>query len=137
MLATQSECCSSCMKPHSMSLWTSISIASIMSGRKRRYCCFTGLMSGLVFNRCMAICDQNRAYFITPCKDIDILSYKSYQSSLSVSDKLSLIEIDLNYPILSWRLMLFKSLLPLEIKLLSPWLSVKHFNILFMFQLIN
>ena len=49
-------CCSSYIKPHSMSLWTSALVASMMSGRNRCYCCFTGLTLGLMFNRCMAIC---------------------------------------------------------------------------------
>ena len=43
-------------EPYSMSLWTSSSMASMMSVRNCLYCCFTGLMPGLIFNRCMAIC---------------------------------------------------------------------------------
>ena len=45
--------------------------------------------------------------------------------------------IILNYPILSGQFTLFKSLFPLEIELLSPWLSVKCFNSLIMLQLID
>ena len=39
MLATRSGCCSSRMKPYLMSLWTSVSIASMMSDRNCRCYC--------------------------------------------------------------------------------------------------
>ena len=79
MLATQSGCCSSRMKPHTMSLWTSASIASIMFGQ-----------SSLLLLDWLGIRLDIRTMhgylrikfghvFIVPCKDIDILSYEYNQ----------------------------------------------------------
>jgi len=56
MLSTQSGCCSSRTKPHSMILWTSISIASKLSGQNHHCCSLIGLVSGLMLRWCIATC---------------------------------------------------------------------------------
>ena len=54
MLATQSGCCSSRMKPYLMSFCTSASLASMMSGQNHRCYYLTGLASSLMLRWCMA-----------------------------------------------------------------------------------
>jgi len=53
MLATQSGCCSPRRKPHSMSLWISVSIAAIMWGPNCHYYWLTGSLSSLMLKRCI------------------------------------------------------------------------------------
>ena len=61
-LPAQCRCYSSQMKPHSISLWTLISISSIMSGWNCRSCCLTGLVSGLMLRWCMATRGRDDAW---------------------------------------------------------------------------
>ena len=54
ILATQSGCSSSLMKPESMNFLTSDWIASIISGRNYRCCCLIGFTSELMLRQCIA-----------------------------------------------------------------------------------
>jgi len=54
ILATQSGCYSSLIKPKSISFLTSNWIVSIISGRNCHCCCLTGFASGLMLRRCIA-----------------------------------------------------------------------------------
>ena len=54
ILATQSGCSSSLIKPEPISFLTSDWIAFIIFGRNYRCCCLTGFASGLMLRRCIA-----------------------------------------------------------------------------------
>ena len=64
ILATQSGCCSSLMKPESISVLTFDWITSIISEWNYRCCYLTGFASRLMLKWCIALEDQAQAY---PC----------------------------------------------------------------------
>jgi len=146
MLETQSGCCSSQMKPHSMSFWTSASVASNDVRSK---------LLLLLFNRLSIRFDvdmmhdhlriETRHVFVSPSKDVYIFFYKRYKilllhrrQTFTYRDGLwvyLITHINLDYFFLCRRIALFKMIFPLEIKLLSPWINVEWLNVLFSFHL--
>ena len=88
---------------------------------------------------------ETRDVFIASSKDIYIFFYQEYkvlllrlQQIFTYRDErlLRLItHINLDYFIIYRRAALFKMLLPLKIKLLSPWISIEWLNVLLWFHL--